>query len=146
MQWHNGEFTLSDDRDALDVAYVHAFLSDSYWAKGVPLQTVVKSLDNSLCFGLWHGSRPAGFGRVVTDRATFAYLADVFIDPDYRGRGLGQWLVTCVLAHPQLQGLRRWLLATRDAHALYQRLGFVALPKPEIFMERRPESVYGPGT
>ena len=146
MLWHNAEFTLSDDRATLDVAYIHAFLTKSYWAQGIPLETVVKSLDNSLCFGLRHAGRQIGFGRAVTDRATFAYLADVFIDPDYRGRGLGKWLVTCVLSHPELQGLRRWLLGTRDAHALYRQLGFVPLPKPEIFMEIRPANVYGRGT
>ena len=144
MQWHNAEFTLTDERATLDVAYIHAFLSTSYWAQGIPLETVSKSLDNSLCFGLWHGGRQIGFGRAVTDRATFAYLADVFIDPDYRGRGLGKWLVTCILAHPELQGLRRWLLGTRDAHALYRKLGFVPLPKPEIFMEIRPAEAYRP--
>ncbi len=143
MQWLNAEFTLTDDRAALDVTYIHAFLTTSYWAQGVPLETVIRSLDNSLCFGLWHDGRQIGFGRAVTDRATFAYLADVFIDPDYRGRGLGKWLVTCILAHPELQGLRRWLLGTRDAHALYRKLGFVPLRKPEIFMEIRPENVYG---
>ena len=143
MQWLNAEFTLTDDRSTLDVTYIHAFLTTSYWAQGVPLETVIRSLDNSLCFGLWHGGRQIGFGRAVTDRATFAYLADVFIDPDYRGRGLGKWLIACILAHPELQGLRRWLLGTRDAHALYRKLGFVPLPKPEIFMEIRPENVYG---
>ncbi len=142
MQWHNAEFTLTDDRVSLDVGYIHAFLTQSYWARGIPLDTLIKSLDNSLCFGLWHAGGQIGFGRAVTDRATFAYLADVFIDPDYRGRGLGTWLVTCMLAHPELQGLRRWLLATRDAHTLYRPLGFVPLPKPEIFMEIRFEDVY----
>ena len=119
------------------------FLTGSYWAKNIPRATLDKSLRNSLCFALLEGERQIGFARVVSDRATFAYLADVFVLPEFRGRGLATWLLTCVLAHPELQGLRRWVLATRDAHGLYRKLGFTPLKRPDIFMERHDPNVYG---
>jgi GNAT superfamily N-acetyltransferase len=142
MEWKQGEFTITDRREDLDIEIIHFFLHASYWAKGIPRSVVEKSLNHSLCFGLYHHAKQVGFGRAVSDQATFAYLADVFVLPDYRGRDLGTWLVACILAHPELQGLRRWLLATRDAHMLYEQIGFVALRKPEWFMEINDPDIY----
>jgi GNAT superfamily N-acetyltransferase len=118
------------------------FLASSYWANGIPADTVVRSLEHSLCFALLAGDRQVGFARVISDFATIAYLGDVFVLPEYRGRGLAKWLMECVLGHPDLQGLRRWILATRDAHGLYQQLGFTPLKKPETFMERHDPDAY----
>ena len=142
MEWKQGEFIITDSRDDLDIETIHNFLSESYWAKKIPRSTVEKAVKNSLCFGLYHNSKQVGFGRAVTDRATFAYLADVFVVPAFRGRGLGKWLVSCILAHPELQGLRRWLLATLDAHRLYEQNGFVALREPDRFMEIHDPDIY----
>jgi GNAT superfamily N-acetyltransferase len=135
MKWQRGEFVVSDSRGELDIDAIHALLRDSYWARGIPRSVVVKALENSLCFGLYHNETQVGFARAITDRATFAYLADVIILPDYRGHGLGKWLLACVLEHPDLQGLRRLLLATSDAHGLYGRYRFTALNRPSNFME-----------
>ncbi|MEP0548417.1 MAG: GNAT family N-acetyltransferase [Rhodothermales bacterium] len=126
--------TLSDDPARLDVAAIHAYLTRSYWAKGIPRAIVERSLRGSLCVGLYDGDAQVGFARVVTDRATFAYLCDVYVLEAYRGRGLGVWLTACVLDHPDLQGLRRWLLTTQDAHGVYEKVGFVRAPFPERFM------------
>ena len=142
MNWQQEEFTITDDRGSLDLSLIHDFLRTSYWAKGIPKEIVVKALENSLCFGVFHQSRQVGFGRVVTDRATFAYLADVFVIEGYRGRGLGKWLVACVREHPELQGLRRWLLATADAHELYRQHGFAPLGKPDRMMEIVDPEIY----
>jgi GNAT superfamily N-acetyltransferase len=142
MELKQGKFTVTDRHEDLDIETIHHFLHESYWAKGIPRSIVENAVNNSLCFGLYHNSIQIGFGRVVTDRATFAYLADVFVLPAYRGRGLGKWLVSCVLAHPELQGLRRWLLATLDAHPLYENNGFSALQKPERFMEINDPDIY----
>ena len=143
MEWTREEFTVSDDAARLDRDVIERFLTGSYWAKNIPRATLDKSLRNSLCFALLEGERQIGFARVVSDRATIAYLADVFVLPEFRGRGLAKWLLTCVLAHPELQGLRRWVLATRDAHGLYRKLGFTPLKRPDIFMERHDPNVYG---
>lgn len=126
--------TVSDDSAQLDVTAIHAYLTRSYWAKGIPLDTVERSIRGSLCVGLYDGDAQIGFARVVTDRATFAYLCDVYVLEAYRGRGLGVWLTACVLDHPDLQGLRRWLLTTQDAHGVYEKVGFVRAPFPERFM------------
>ncbi|MBU0543967.1 MAG: GNAT family N-acetyltransferase [Proteobacteria bacterium] len=142
MEWKQGEFTITDSRDDLDIETVHNFLSESYWAKKIPMSTVEKAVKNSLCFGLYHDSKQVGFGRAVTDRATFAYLGDVFVVPGFRGRGLGKWLVSCILSHPELQGLRRMMLATLDAHRLYEQNGFVALREPGRFMEIHNPDIY----
>ena len=125
-EWRQGEYTISDERSRLDFDVIHGFLGgESYWARGRSRERVEMSVANSLPFGLYRGDgRQVGFARVVTDRATFAWLADVFVLPEERGRGLSKWLVECILAHPELQGLRRWLLATRDAQELYRRYGF----------------------
>jgi GNAT superfamily N-acetyltransferase len=130
-------YVRSDNRARLDFAAVHAALAASYWSPGVARETVERAAAGSLAFGLYAPTgEQVGYARVVTDRATFAYLADVYVLDAHRGRGLGRWLVEGVLAHPDLQGLRRWMLATRDAHGLYARLGFTPLPHPERFMQR----------
>jgi len=143
--WVNGTFTITCDPARMDRVVVADFLASSYWAKGIPPATVERSLAHSLCFALLDGDRQIGFARVISDHATIAYLADVFVLPEYRGRGLSKWLMECVISHPELQGLRRWILATRDAHGLYEKFGFTLLKKPEIFMERHNPNVYGVG-
>jgi GNAT superfamily N-acetyltransferase len=137
VEWERGEYSISTDPDRLDIDVIHRFLSeDSYWAAGIDRQTVERSIENSICFGLYDDSRQVGFARVVSDRAAFAYLADVFVLPDRRGRGLGKWLVETVLSHPDLQNLRRFFLGTADAHSLYERHGFRPID-PSRMMERR---------
>jgi len=126
----------------MDVAAVHAYLSRSYWADGIPLELVARAIRASLCFGLFHDERQVAFARVVTDRATFAYLADVYVLEEHRKRGLAIWLMEEVVRHPDLQGLRRFVLATRDAHTLYARFGFVPLAHPEFFMEINRPGLY----
>jgi GNAT superfamily N-acetyltransferase len=140
--WRDG-YLISTDASMLDLEVVHAYLSRSYWAAGVPEDVVRRSIENSLCFGVYRGEEQAGFARVVTDRATFAYLADVFVLEEHRGQGIGKWLVEVILSHPDLQGLRRWMLATRDAHDLYRRYAFTELARPGIFMERKDASYGG---
>ena len=132
------EYTISTDKSRLDIPLIQQFLSqESYWAQNVPLDVVQRSIDNSLCFGVYQGDQQVGFARVITDQATFAYLADVFVLPQHRGNGLSKQLMATISNWPALQGLRRWMLATRDAHALYEQFGFTALDKPEIFMQRK---------
>lgn len=143
MHWTRDSFTVTCDPAKLQSAVVAQFLASSYWARGIPEATVEKSLNNSLCFALLDGETQVGFARVISDYVTFAYLADVFILPAHRGLGLSKWLMECVISHPDLQGLRRWLLATRDAHGLYEKFGFTALKKPEVFMERHNPAAYG---
>ena len=129
---------ISTDRSRLDIAYIHRYLSEEcYWSIGRRREIVEKSIANSLCFGVYDGDRQIGFARVVTDYATFAWLCDVFIDAAYRERGLGKQLVETVVAHPELQGLRNFILATRDAHELYRQYGgFEALAAPDRWMAR----------
>jgi GNAT superfamily N-acetyltransferase len=145
------EYLISTEPAWLDLDLIHRFLSEhSYWAGGIPRDIVARSTANSLCFGVYAaGNRTpnphrhqVGFARVTTDRATFAYLADVFILPEHRGRGLSKRLMEAVLAHPDLQGLRRWMLATADAHELYRKFGFTELSQPERFMQRHDPDVY----
>ena len=134
-----GDFLISTDPDLLDVAMIHDFLTNrSYWAAGRSLEVMTRAIANSLCFGLFEGERQVGFARVVTDRATFAWLCDVFVLEGHRGRGLGKWLIKSILNHPNLQGLRRFLLGTRDAHGLYEQHGFTPLAAPDRFMEFQP--------
>ena len=140
-----GPIVVDTDPARLDLALVHGFLAASYWARGIPFEVVERSIRHSLCFGLYEGAAQLGFARVITDRATFAYLADVFVVDSHRGRGLGKLLMDAVVAHPELQGLRRWMLATRDAHGLYAQYGFTALPAPERFMQRHDPEVYAQG-
>ena len=137
-----GALTVSSDPARLDLDVLHGFLARSYWAEGIPREVVVRSVEGALCFGLYDGQAQVGFARVITDRATYAYLADVFVLESHRGRGLGVWLMECVMAHPALQGLRRWSLVTRDAHQLYRRFGFTALAAPDRHMEKLDAEVY----
>ena len=135
MEWKRGDFSISTDRGRLDRDAIHAFLSNAYWAKGIPREVLDRSIENALCFGVYEGPKLVGFARVITDSATFAYLADVFVLESHRGRGLSKWLMEIILGHPELQGLRRWTLATRDAHGLYEQFGFRKLTSPERLME-----------
>ena len=143
MTWVRDTFTVTCDPAKLDRAVIAEFLASSYWAKGIPRAIVDKSLESSLCFALLDGDRQVGFARVISDRATIAYLGDVFVLPEYRGKGLGKWLMECVMSHPDLQGLRRWVLATLDAHGLYEQFGFTPLKNPGRFMERHNANPYG---
>lgn len=137
---------ISNDKSKLDLALIHRFLSEqSAWAKNIPLNTVQTSIDNSLCFGGYENGQQIAFARVVSDYATFAYLMDVFVLPEHRGRGLSRRLLEAIQAHPQLQGLRRFLLASSDARGLYQKFGFTALGKPEIMMEINVPDIYTRG-
>jgi len=143
MEWRRGDYRVSDDRAALDRAAVHRFLAeDSYWAANIPRSVIDKAIDHSLCFGLYRGQAQLGFARVVTDRATFGYLCDVFVEKAHRGAGLGKWLVESLLSHPDLQGLRRLCLMTRDAHELYAPHGFRPLPDPARYLEIHNPDVY----
>jgi len=135
--WQRGEYTISTDNNRLDIHTIHDFIANqSYWAQGRSTETMQRALDNSLNFGLYKHNLQIGFARVVTDYATFAWIADVFVLPDYRGRGLSKWLMEVILAHRELQAFRRWVLATKDAHTLYARFGFIPLHRPERWMER----------
>ena len=136
-EWRRDGYIISTDASRLDLGTVHDFLRTSYWAAGVPFEIVERSVENSMVFGVYHGAEQVGFARVVTDQATFAYLADVFVLETHRGQGLGKWLMEAILSHPDLQGLRRWMLASRDAHELYRSHGFDDLGSPQIFMERK---------
>ena len=142
--WVRGEFEISTDPARIDLAAVHAFLTNSYWAAGIPLETVERSIRNSLCFGIYQRNCQVGFARVITDCATFAYLGDVFVLPEYRGQDLSKWMMECIMAHPELQGLRRWSLLTRDAHGLYRQFGFTELKSPQRWMERHDPEIYAP--
>ena len=136
-EWRRGDYLISTDRERLDLTVIHDYLSrESYWAQGRSMEVVRRSIENSLPFGIYKGERQVGFGRVVTDYATFAWIADVFVLEEFRGQGLSKWLVEVMLAHPDLQGFRRWVLATKDAHELYRKYGFAELLKPERWMER----------
>lgn len=129
-------FTISTDKSLLDVNMIYTYLSqESYWAKNIPQEKVKRSIENSMCFGVYKNGDQIGFARVITDKATFGYLADVFIIGGFRGLGLSKWLVQTILAHPDLQTLRRWVLATADAHGLYKQFGFSPLTKPEVWMD-----------
>ena len=142
MEWRRGEYTVSDDRWRVDRDVVHRFLSESYWARGIPRHVVERAIRHSLCFGTYHGDAQVGFARMITDHATYAYLADVFVIEAHRGRGLSKWMMECVLAHPELQGLRRVTLATRDAHGLYARFGFAPPINPAAWMEIHRPGIY----
>jgi len=142
MRWTRDTFTVTTDLALIDRAVVHDFLTASYWSQGIPASIVSRSLEGSLCFALRSETRQIGFARVISDRATIAMLNDVFVLPEFRGRGLGKWLVECVMSHPELQGLKAWVLVTRDAHDLYRKFGFTALARPEGYMELRNPDVY----
>lgn len=143
MEWQNGEFIISTDRERLQIDVIHKFLSEeSYWAKERTKEQTVTAIKNSLPFGVYKGENLVGFARVVTDYATFAYLGDVFILEEYRGKGLSRRLMKTIVNHPDLQGFRRWVLATRDAHALYEKFEFFALRHPERWMEKTAPNAY----
>jgi GNAT superfamily N-acetyltransferase len=136
MEISKNEFAISTDRSKLDLQFIHNYLSkESYWGQGIPFEKVVTAADHSLNFGLYHGDRQIGYARIVTDYARVAYLADVFVISAYRGRGLSKWLMEVIRDHPDLQGLRRWMLHTMDAHGLYTRYGWSAPAKPETYLE-----------
>ena len=130
-----GAYKISTDPRCIDLEATHHYLSHSYWAKGISKETLANAIADSLCFALLDDNRQVGFARVVTDRTTFAYLCDVYVLEELRGNGLGKWLVAEVLSHPNLQGLRRFVLVTRDAHGFYAQLGFGPLENPASFME-----------
>ena len=136
MEWHRREFTISTDPERQDIGIIHGFLTRSYWSPGIPLETVRAAVQNSMPFGVFRGDAQVGFARLITDRTSFAYIADVFVLEEYRGQGLATWLAEVIVAHPELQGLRRWMLATVDAHGLYAKVGFKPLAAPERWMER----------
>lgn len=140
--WHKGEFTITTDITKMDVAIIQGYLSRSYWAREIPKEVVEKCMQGSMCFAVLHGSSQVGFARVITDKATFGYLADVFILEEYRGKGLSKWLMEIIMAHPDLQNFRRFLLATRDAHGLYRQFGFSDLTTPENWMQIHNPEVY----
>ena len=142
MKWEKEKFTITTKKTALDISMIHNFLTSSYWAQGIPLDRVKKSIRHSLCFGMFYEGGQIGFGRAITDYASYAYLSDVFVVEKFRGQGLGKWLISCMLGHPDLQGLRRCMLATSDAHGLYKSFGFTALRNPERFMEIHNPAVY----
>ena len=132
------EFNISTDKNKINLDYVHQFLTQSYWSPGTSMQIVKKAMEGSLCFGVYENNKQVGYARVITDTATFAYLADVFIDENYRGKGLGKWLVQMILKHPDLQCLRRIILTTKDAHKVYEQCGFMSVPNPERYMVYNP--------
>jgi len=161
----NGDYTLSTDKTKLDIPFIHSFLSkEAYWSLNIPLDTVERAIDGSICFGIYHapqstpgqppqstsgqtnqstsGQTQVGFARIITDYATIAYLGDVFVIPSHRGRGLSKWMIQQVMTHPNLQGLRRWVLLTADAHELYRKFGWVSIPHPEKYMELHDPNVY----
>lgn len=142
MDFPEGSFTISTDKTKLNIPYIHRFLAQSYWAENIPPEIVQRSIVGSMCFGVYDGENQIGFARVVTDKATFGHLADVFIDEQYRARGLSKWLVETILSHPELQGFRSWQLGTRDAHGLYAKFGFKPVDHPERMMRKYDPDVY----
>jgi GNAT superfamily N-acetyltransferase len=145
IELRKDHFLLSTDPERLDLAVIHGFLEESYWAKGIPAEIVARSIANSLCFGVYSDGRQVAFARVISDFATYAYVADVFVLLPFRGRGLGKWMMESILQHPRLQQLRRWSLVTKDAHGLYAQFGFKPPKRPEGYMERYDADVYQRG-
>jgi GNAT superfamily N-acetyltransferase len=139
-----GQYEISTDPNRIDLDAVHAYLTRSYWCEGLPKEVLAKAIAGSLCFNLFGGGRQIGFARVGTDRATFAYLADVYVLEEHAGRGLGKWLIEEVQSHPDLQGLRRFVLVTKDAHGLYSQFGFQPLENPARYMEIVRPDIYTP--
>jgi GNAT superfamily N-acetyltransferase len=146
MECRRGEFLISTSRERLSLDVVHGFLTSCYWARGIPREVVARSIEHALCFGIYDGKgEQLGFARVISDFATIAYIGDVFVIESHRGKGLAKWMMECIVQHPALQNLRRWILTTRDAHALYSQVGFTPVKAPERFMERhRPDVYEGP--
>ena len=137
-----GEYTISTDRTRIDVPAVHAFLSRTYWSPGVPEEIVRRGIAGAICFGIYHDREQVGFARVITDQATYAYLSDVYVLESHRGRGLAKWMMELIMAHPSLQGLRRFSLSTRDAHSLYAQFGFELVANPDRQMEIMRRNIY----
>lgn len=135
-------YTVNTDKSKLNIGFIHGYLSRSYWAQDIPKEIVKKGIENSLCFGVYNNDQQIGFARVISDYSTFAYLADVFIIEEERGKGLSKWLMECILKHEQLQGLRNFCLLTRDAHSLYEKFGFKNLEKPQNFMAIKKDNFY----
>lgn len=143
METTKGEFTISTDKTLLQFDVIYRFLiEESYWSQGRTREQMERAIEHSLCFGIYQGEHQIGFARVVSDLATFAYLGDVFVLEAFRGRGLSKWLMETVVEYPDLQGLRRWILATRDAHGLYEQYGFASLRFPERWMEKTAPDAY----
>jgi GNAT superfamily N-acetyltransferase len=143
MNWQRGDYEIDTNPARLDLDVTHKFLSeDAYWSQGVPREILERAVGNSMIFGAYRDGAQAGFVRVVSDKATFAWVCDVFVLPEHRGQGLGKYLMECVMAHPELQGLRRWMLATRDAHGLYQQYGFTDLHDATRYMEKWDPDIY----
>ncbi len=143
MEYRRDEFMISTDRARLSLDVIHGFLTNCYWAKGVPREVVSRSIEHALCFGVYDGQgAQVGFARVISDFATIAYIGDVFVLETHRGRGLGKWLMECIVQHPALQNLRRWILTTRDAHGLYSEFGFTPVKTPERYMELHRPNIY----
>lgn len=142
MQAAKDDFIISTEKSKINVDYVHDFLRKSYWAEGIPKDVVERSINGSLCFGIYHREKQVGFARVITDEATFAYLCDVFVDEDHRGKGLSKWLMKTIVDYPTLQGLRRFMLATRDAHGLYRQFGFAPLTFTDRWMHIHKPNAY----
>src|SRR5271154_7261788 len=155
VERRDGEYVVSTDPARLDLDVIHGFLTNCYWAKGISREVVARSIEHSLCFGIYDESPPfgsaqgkhgapvqVGFARVISDFATIAYIGDVFVLETHRDRGLGKWLMECIVAHPELQGLRRWILTTRDAHGLYSQVGFAPVKAPERYMELYRANIY----
>jgi GNAT superfamily N-acetyltransferase len=140
-----GDYEISSDPARLDVDAIHAYLTRSYWSPGIPRDVVARAIAHSICFGIYHGDAQVGFARVITDEATFAYLADVYVLEDHRGQGLARRLMAEVMAHPALQRIRRFMLVTRDAHGLYRQVGFSEVARPEMFMEIARPDIYKAG-
>jgi GNAT superfamily N-acetyltransferase len=142
VEHRRGEFLITTDPARLDLNVIHGFLTNCYWAKGIPRDVVARSIEHALCFGVYDGNRAqVAFARVISDFATIAYIGDVFVLETFRGRGVGKWLMECITSHPALQNLRRWILTTRDAHGLYSQVGFTPVKAPERFMEmHRPDA------
>ena len=136
IEAHRDHLTISTDPDRLDIDAIHSLLSRAYWAKGRTREVIARYVQFSLVFGVYDGQKQVGLARIVSDYTTFAWLCDVFIHEDYRGKGIGKWLMETILAHPDLQGLRRIMLATNDAHGLYAKYGFTAMHNPENWMEK----------
>jgi N-acetylglutamate synthase-like GNAT family acetyltransferase len=140
-----GEVVISDEPELLDIPFIHQFLSNSYWAQNIPIEKVQRSIDHSMSFGVYLDKQQVGFARVITDKTTFAYLADVFIADAYRGHGFSKKLMSFIHEHPDLQDLRRWMLGTRDAHDLYRQFGWTDITFPERFMQKHSPDIYTNG-